>query len=149
MSDGQTDLRSRRKRGPKPKPAVELRRNRVSVYLSDDELSALIRRVYPRQPEVDAGAPGVRQRVGRYMRDAAFSRLPPTIPAINQEAWIALAALAENLNRYQVAIQKGHAQGYPPALVGQLRDQVQALRRQLLGLDDGAQAAAGEGGDGS
>lgn len=149
MSDGQTALRSRKKRGPKPKPAAELRNTRVGVYLTDDELATLIRRLYPRQPEVDAGAPGVRQRVGRHMRDAAFNRLPVVIPEVNQDAWRSLANLAENLNRYQVALQRGRAQGHPPALIAQLHDQVQALRLQLLGLDAEAAEVApavGEGG---
>ncbi len=149
MSDGQTVLRSRKRRGPKPKPASELRGNRISVYLTDDELSALVRHVYRHQPEVNADAPGVRQQVGRYMRDATFNRLPLIIPAINDKAWHALAGVAENLNRYQVALQLGRAQGHPPELIRQLRDQVQALRLQLLGLDKEAVEMAppvGEGG---
>jgi len=149
MSDRQTALRSRKKRGPKPKPASELRGNRISVYLTDDELAALIRSVYRGQAPVNIDDPGVRQRVGRHMRDAAFNRLPLVIPAINEEAWRSLANVAENLNRYQVALQRGHAQGYPPALIVQLRDQVQALRLQLLGLDVEAAEVAppvGEGG---
>lgn len=125
----------KRRRGPAPRPAAELRRHRVSVYLTDAELSALVVRVFPGQP-VDGEDQGVRQQIGRYMRDAAFDRLPPQIPAINREAWVSLAGVAGNLNRYQAALEVGNAHGYPSELVAELRDQVQALRRQLLGVED-------------
>ncbi len=129
------DRPPKRRRGPAPKPLSEKRRHRVSVYLNDAELAALITQVFPGE-DVDGEVQGVRQELGRYMRDATFDRLPPTIPAINREAWIELSRLAGNLNRYQVAIEQGHAQGMPPALVAALRDQVQVLRRDLLGVRD-------------
>lgn len=129
------DRPRKRRRGPAPRPLGEKRRHRVSVYLNDAELTALIAQVFPGQ-EVKGEAQGVRQALGRHMRDATFDRLPPQVPAINREAWIELSRLAGNLNRYQVAIEEGHAQGMPPGLVVELREQVQALRRDLLGLHD-------------
>ena len=129
------DRPPKRRRGPAPKPLTEKRRHRVSVYLNDSELAALIAQVFPGQV-VDGEAQGVRQELGRHMRDATFERLPPQIPAINREAWIELSRLAGNLNRYVVAIEQGHAQGMPPALAAELREQVQALRRELLGVYD-------------
>lgn len=125
----------KRRRGPPPLPPAEKRRHRVSVYLNDAELAALLGWVFPGQ-RVDGAALGVRRELGRYMRDATFDRLPPQIPAINREAWLELSRMAGNLNRYQVAIEQGHAQGMPPALVAELREQVQALRRDLLGVHD-------------
>lgn len=129
------DRPKKRRRGPAPKPLAEKRRHRVSVYLNDAELAALIAQVFPGE-DVDGEAQGVRQELGRHMRDATFERLPPMIPAINREAWMELSRLAGNLNRYQVAIEVGNAQGMPPALVAELREQVQALRRDLLGVHD-------------
>lgn len=137
------------RRGPPPMPLAEKRRHRVSVYLNDAELAALLGWVFPGQ-QVDAAALGVRRELGRYMRDATFDRLPPQIPAINREAWTELSRLAGNLNRYVVAIEQGHALGMPPYLAADLRDQVQALRRELLGLrdqelpDDEAEAEEGD-----
>lgn len=127
------DRPKKRRRGPPPLPLAERRRHRVSVYLNDAELASLLGWVFPGQ-QADAAALGVRRELGRYMRDATFDRLPPMIPAINRDAWLELSRLAGNLNRYQVAIEQGHAQGVPPALVADLRGQVQSLRRELLGL---------------
>lgn len=138
------DRPAKRRRGPPPIPLAEKRRHRVSVYLNDAELAALIAQVFPGE-EVDAQAQGLRQALGRHMRDATFDRLPPQIPAINREAWTELSRLAGNLNRYVVAIDQGHAQGMPPALAAELRDQVQTLRRELLGLRDQDEPATEEG----
>ncbi len=129
------DRPTKRRRGPPPLPLAERRRHRVSVYLNDAELAALLGWVFPCQ-QVDAAALGVRRELGRYMRDATFERLPPQIPAINREAWMELSRLAGNFNRYVVAIEQGHAQGMPPALAAELREQVQTLRRELLGVRD-------------
>lgn len=131
-----TDRPAKRRRGPPPIPLAEKRRHRLSVYLNDAELAALIAWVFPEADQVDGTALGVRRELGRYMRDATFDRLPPQIPAINREAWMELSRLAGNLNRYVVAIEQGHAQGMPPALAAELREQVQALRRELLGVYD-------------
>lgn len=131
-----TDRPAKRRRGPPPTPLAEKRRHRVSVYLNDAELAALVAWVFPDADQVDGTALGVRRELGRYMRDATFDRLPPQIPAINREAWAELARLAGNLNRYVVAIEVGNAQGMPPALAVELREQVQTLRRELLGVRD-------------
>lgn len=131
-----TDRSAKRRRGPPPIPLAEKRRHRVSVYLNDAELAGLIGWVFPGDDQVDGTALGVRRELGRYMRDATFDRLPPQIPAINREAWMELSRLAGNLNRYVVAIEVGNAQGMPPALAVELREQVQALRRELLGVRD-------------
>lgn len=138
------DRPKKRRRGPPPLPLAERRRHRVSLYLNDAELDALLTWVFPGQ-KVDAEALGVRRALGRYMRDATFDRLPPQIPAINREAWTQLSRLVGNLNRYQVAIEKGHALGMPPELIVDLRDQVQTLRRELLGLRDQDEPATEEG----
>lgn len=140
-----TDRPAKRRRGPPPTPLAEKRRHRVSVYLNDAELAALVARVFPDADQVDGTALGVRRELGRYMRDATFDRLPPQIPAINREAWTQLSRLVGNLNRYQVAIEKGHALGMPPELIVDLRDQVQTLRRELLGLRDQDEPATEEG----
>ena len=138
------DRPKKRRRGPPPLPLAERRRHRVSLYLNDAELDALLGWVFPGQ-QVDAAALGVRRALGRYMRDATFDRLPPQIPAINRDAWTQLSRLVGNLNRYQVAIEKGHALGMPPELIVDLRDQVQTLRRELLGLRDQDEPATEEG----
>lgn len=135
MTDEPLLPKKKRRRGPAPKPLTELRQHRISIYLTDEELIAMVAKAFPGD-EPDPATLGLRQALARHMRDATFDRLPPQIPAINREAWIELSRLAGNFNGYLVAINKGHAQGMPPDLIAGIRDQVQALRRDLIGISD-------------
>ena len=71
---------------------------------------------------------------GEYLRAASRGVLPPTIPAINREAWASLARVVGNLNQYQHRINDGLAAGHDPELIQALADQVQKLRAELLGI---------------
>ncbi len=135
----------KRRRGPAPKPLTELRNHRISIYLTDKELIALVAQAFPGD-EVDPANPGLRQALARYMRDATFDRIPPQIPAINREAWIELSRLAGNFNGYLVAIKQSHAHGMPPDLIAGIRDQVQVLRRELIGISSATADEAKDGG---
>ena len=75
------------RRGPDPLPADELRTFTVSVRLNAVELAAL-----------DAQRGPVQMQRGEYLRCASLHRLPPTIPALNREAWVSLARASGNLN---------------------------------------------------
>jgi len=110
------------KRGPAPKPAAEHRLKRVSVYFSDAELAALDDRR------------GGRSR-GQWLREAGLGELPALVPELNREAWADLSRVAGLLKRYVVAIEVGNAHGMPPEIVSELRDQVQQLRNDLLGIE--------------
>ena len=81
------DHRKISRRGPEPLPVDELRTRVVSVRLNAAELAALD----------DQRAPARMQR-GEYLRCAALHRLPPTIPALNRDAWVSLARASGNLN---------------------------------------------------
>ena len=108
------------KRGPDPKPAEDLRNVRVSVYLTDEEADALDER---------------RGRVGRgaWLRQCGLGQTPRGVPPVNRAAWADLARLAGNLNQYQRAVNEGQA--LPPAVdLGELRQAVDGLRRDLLGV---------------
>ncbi len=109
------------KRGPTPKPESQHRNTRVSVYFSDDELAALDRRR------------GGRSR-GQWLREAGLGELPALVPELNREAWVDLSRVAGLLGRYVVAIEVGNAKGMPSSVVTELRDQVQQLRNDLLGI---------------
>lgn len=126
------------KRGPAPKPESEHRNTRVSVYFSDDELAALDRRR------------GGRSR-GQWLREAGLGELPALVPELNRQAWADLSRVAGLLKRYIVAIEVGNAKGMPPSVVTELRDHVQQLRNELLGInpfdddvDDDAESAENE-----
>lgn len=123
MPKTETELPKRRGRGPAPLDPADLRTHTVSVRLNAAELA-----------ELDRNRAPVRMQRGEYLRAASWGKLPPTIPAINREAWANLARAVGNLNQFQAAINEGRAAGYPPQVIEQLRDQVQQLRSELIGL---------------
>ena len=116
------DLTCFRRRGPTPLDATDKRVHCVSVRLNDGELA-----------KMDA-LRGRYQR-GEWMRMAGIGKLPPTIPSINLKAWVVLATAVSNLNQYQAAINQGNAHAIPSNVLEALRDQVQALRRDLIGAN--------------
>jgi len=117
------DLTCFRRRGPTPLDATDKRVHCVSVRLNGGELAKLdaLRGRYQR---------------GEWMRMAGIGKLPPTIPSINLKAWVVLATAVSNLNQYQAAINQGNAHAIPSNVLEALRDQVQALRLQLIGIAD-------------
>jgi len=124
-----------RKHGPDPLPPDQRRRHSVGVYLTDAERQQLEALAIPGGIE-GMTKMGIRRRLARHLRTAGLESAPPQIPAINREAWAALAKVAANLNQYQAAINRGNATGYPPEVLEELRDQVQALRRELIGVPE-------------
>ena len=110
------------KRGPDPRPADELRRLRVSVYLTDAEAADLDQR------RGDIGR-------GQWLRRAGLGELPLSVPAVNRQAWGELARVAANLNQQQRAINEGRAVPGPVDL-SELRSAVDQVRRDLLGVTD-------------
>jgi hypothetical protein len=74
-----------------------------------------------------------KMRRGTWIRQAAMHRIPPTIPAINRDAWAALATVVANLNQYQSAINRKQAHEIPQEVLDALREQVQSLRLDLIG----------------
>lgn len=115
----------RRKRGPKPLALAALRVHTVSVRLNPSELA-----------DLDSARKGVRMQRGEYLRHASIGKLPPTIPEINREAWANLARVCGNLNQFQTAINEKRATGYSQEVIEELRELVQKLRSELLGLDE-------------
>ena len=111
-----------RRRGPSPLDATDKRTHCVSVRLNVAELRLL-----------DARR-GHYQR-GEWMRMASLDKLPPTIPSINLKAWAVLATVVSNLNQYQASINQGNAHAIPSGVLEDLRDQVQALRVKLIGVN--------------
>lgn len=103
------------KRGPRPLPDRERRDHCVSVRLNAAELAQL------------DDVRGRFQR-GEWLRIAALDQLPPSIPAINRDAWLELARAAANLNQLAKHInQRGDAD---PVRIGV---ELGAFRRALLG----------------
>lgn len=61
---------------------------------------------------------------------------PAPVPAINREAWAALAKSASNLNQLTKAINEGHDLGVDVNALRIMYREIQTLRQQLLGIAD-------------
>jgi len=133
-----------KKHGPDPLPSDQRRRHSVGVYLTDAERSQLEALAIP-GGTAGLSELGIRRRLARHLRTAGLESAPPQIPAINRQAWASLSRVAGNLNHYQAAINEGQATGYPPEVLEELRDQVQALRRELIGAPEPDEAEDDEG----
>lgn len=93
----------------------EKREHCVSVRLNAAELATLDERR------------GAYQR-GEWARMALLDKLPPTIPALNSQAWASLARSAANLNQLARAVNAG-----AKIEKGGLRDQLNEFRAALIG----------------
>ncbi len=115
------DFIKKSRRGQPPKPRSERRTHCVSVRLSIAELADLDERRGP-------------YTRGRWMRMAALSQVPPTIPVVNREAWLELSRAAANLNQLARHLNEG-AQSDTERIMSELRE----FRAALLGIrfDDG------------
>lgn len=109
------------RRGPVPLSAAEKRGHCVSVRLNVSELARL---------DAQRG----RFHRGEWLRMAAFDQIPPTVPAANVKAWAELARLAANFNQAQAAINRGYADSHQVELLEDIRLAVDALRRELVGV---------------
>ncbi len=90
-------------------------------------------------------AAGIKER-GAYVRQAV-------VPAVNREAWVALARTASNLNQLTAHLNAGHLPGAPHPmylsdLLVTLTEEVRALRLALLGVAPEEPGGAGPGGGG-
>ncbi|MBO4525133.1 MAG: plasmid mobilization relaxosome protein MobC [Bacteroidales bacterium] len=108
----------RRRRGPAPLSDTDKRGHTVSVRLNAAELAWL-----------DQARAAVSMQRGEYLRAAALGKLPPTIPELNQTAWIALSRAAANLN--QIAHRLNAGETLPLA---EVQTELAAFRRDLIGV---------------
>ncbi|MFZ6686870.1 ATP-binding protein [Undibacterium sp. SXout11W] len=72
----------------------DCRTNCVSVRLNDSELAML---------EQKRG----KLMRGEWLRMSALDHLPPTIPGLNQKAWVELSRAASNLNQIAANMNRG------------------------------------------
>ena len=103
------------KRGPAPLAEVDKRSHCVSSRMSLSELAWL---------DDNRGA----HRRGEYLRIAAMDKIPPTIPAINVEAWSTLAKAAGNLATLATAMRSGTYID-----MGDINAQLKEFRMALIG----------------
>lgn len=110
-------------RMPKKLLPREVLRQRIELYLNDDE-----------QHRIDAKASAVGLSRSAFLRKVALGQRVEAVPTANAERWQSLARLAGNLNQIAHAINAGRADGVDPRMIDALQQEVRALRRALLGV---------------
>lgn len=115
----------RRRHGPLPRPAEEVRKTRVSVYLTDKETEQL---------QEKAGAAS--ENISSYLRSAGLTRLAVQVPAINQQAYQDLARVKSNLNQIAHALNILIHEAALPILadISDIQSELAEFRKKLLGL---------------
>ncbi|RYE63621.1 MAG: plasmid mobilization relaxosome protein MobC, partial [Oxalobacteraceae bacterium] len=104
------------------------REHTVSVRLNVAELAQL---------DQVRGAVGMQR--GEYLRAAALHRLPPTIPALNREAWAGLSRSAANLNQIAHRLNLAeHNDKSPMPAIGEIAQALGDFRRRLIGVESRA-----------
>lgn len=83
--------------------------------------------------EIAAKAKEARLSLATFIRKSALGHPIHTIPVINGERWAELARTTANLNAVSAKIHAGEIDYLPVEILDELRDEVQAVRRLLMG----------------
>lgn len=103
-------------------------RTRIECYFSATEKTLL---------ETRAKQAGL--ALSSYIREIALGKSIKVLPTINAERWAELARTTSNLNQLLHHLNTGTACEIEEGLVETLLEQVQSLRRELLGERDDSQ----------
>ena len=119
-----------RKKGGRPAlPASHKRKNRVRVHFSDLEMQYLTRMAGDGEMAVGAN------EIADYIRSQALGGKIHSVPAINNEAWAALARSAANLNQiaHRLHLVGLGAESVIAPEIKEVQESLAAFRLQLLG----------------
>lgn len=97
-------------------------RTKVDCYFSPAERTHL-----------QAKASQVGLGLSAFIREVALGKPIKALPTINAECWGELARVAANLNQIAHHLNEGRAHGVDSSVIAELLEQVQALRRELVG----------------
>lgn len=113
----------KRKYGPTPKPASELRRIRVSSFFTKGEFEELLCRSTGANPPA-------------FLRKAALGTLESRVPEINKKAWESLARASANLNQIAASLNMMWQEGALPGLpeIENIKIELADFRNQILGI---------------
>lgn len=98
-------------------------RTKVDCYFSPAERTNL-----------QAKASQVGLGLSAFIREVALGKPIKALPTINAERWSELARTAANLNQIAHHLNEGRIHGIDASLIAELLEQVQALRRELVGV---------------
>lgn len=109
-------------RGPTPYASTgqAVREHRLSVYCTPEELAVL-----------EARAQAVRMRTPAYLREFVLNGVPPIVPAINRECFLALAKIGNLLNQ---TVRRMHLEGIDPGQAEAIRRELVAVQQVIVGL---------------
>ena len=136
-SDAYRDMTPERERrpwrsGPKPRPADEIRSERITMRLTPAEVAP-----------IRAGAEAAGLSDSAYAYRLLVDRRPIIIPELNRDAWGELARLSANLNQTMRAVNVVLKAGHHPDLrqlpdqISEVSAQVAEVRRLLLAPVEG------------
>ncbi len=103
-------------------PAALKRARKAETYLTAAE-----------REEILAKAKTARLSVATFLRTAALGHPVHSVPVINAQRWAELARTTANLNAMAAKIHSGEISYLPEQVLDELRDQVEAVRRLLMG----------------
>jgi hypothetical protein len=109
-------------RGPQPYASTgqPVREHRLSVYCTPEELALL-----------KAHAQAVCMRTPAYLREFALNNLPPLVPLVNRECFMALAKIGNLLNQ---TVRRMHLEGIDPSQADAIRRELLAVQQAIVGL---------------
>lgn len=126
--------RRKHKSGPTPKPAAQLRKNLVGIYLTDMELFDIAIRAGSNIPvNKPGGDTTARRKIADFIRRSAAGSLPPTVPQLNYIAWCELANALNNLNQIARKLNSGmQINDFDSRNIAEIKIIITALRPKLL-----------------
>lgn len=122
----------KRRHGPEPKSEEEKRNIRTGIYFNKSEYAILIKKAFPHGC-AELSDLAIKRRIGSFIRNVIIDAIPPSIPAINSDAWVQLSKANSNLNQVmQIANKFGDNESFDTAL--EVKKSVDELRYKLLGI---------------
>ena len=97
-------------------------RTKAETYLAPKE-----------REEIMAKAGTARLSLATFLRKSALGHPINCVPVINGQRWAALSRTTANLNSAMRKIHAGEINHLPVEVLNDLREQVEALRRELVG----------------
>jgi hypothetical protein len=98
-------------------------RNKLDIYLTDAEKSTVVEK-----------ASQAHLPVATFIRQIALGEKIVAVPQPNAVHWASLSRTVSNLNQLAHAANSGQVINVPAELLDDLREEVQSLRRSLLGV---------------
>jgi hypothetical protein len=122
----------RKKKGPAPRSPECLRNIRVSVFFTNEEYAEILFRADGAHPP-------------SFIRKLSLGKLPPQVPAINENAWAELARASANLNQLAYSFNLARQTGSDPPDLFAIQGEIAVFRTKLLGAADFQKEAQNEG----